>query len=103
MIIRYKENSKNEEKEKEVKRLNCSTKLGRGGAVIESILSVFRVNFFKKKGEENQKELPAPTKPNPNSKSSLKLKIKTQRNQERRKKRKSIKKEQRALQIKKTA
>jgi hypothetical protein len=50
LIIRYKENSKNEEKEKEVKRLNCSTKLGRGGAVIESILSVFRVNFFKKKG-----------------------------------------------------
>jgi hypothetical protein len=55
--------------------------LGRGGAVIESILSVFRVNFFKKKGEEDQKERPGPTKPNPNSKSSLKLKIKTQRNQ----------------------
>lgn len=83
--------------------MNCSSKLGRGGAVIESILSVFRVNFFKKKGEEDQKELPGPTKPNPNSKSSLKLKAKTQRNQERRKKRKNIRKEQRALQKKKPA
>jgi hypothetical protein len=55
LLIRLRENSKNEEGEKVVKRLNCTAKPGRGVAFLESMLSVFRVNFFKKKGEAVQK------------------------------------------------
>lgn len=92
LLIRLRENSKNEEGEKAVKRLNCTAKPARGTAFLESLLSVFRVNFFKKKGEAAEKQPKAPTKANPLSKTSLKRKQKTQRNQERRKKRLAIKK-----------
>jgi hypothetical protein len=91
LLIRLRENGKGEEGEKTVKRLNCSAKLGRGVGFFESMLSVFRVNFFKKKGEAPQKEPKAPTKPNALSKNTLRRKQKTQRNQERRKKRQQIK------------
>jgi hypothetical protein len=92
LLIRLRENSKGEEGGKEVKRLNCSTKLGRGVAFLESLLSVFRVNFFKKKGEAELKEAKAPTKPNPHSKNTQRRKLKTQRNQERSRKRTQIRK-----------
>ena len=91
LLIRLRENGKGEEGEKTVKRLNCTAKLGRGVGFLESMLSVFRVNFFKKKGEAAQKEPKVPTKPNPLSKTTLRRKQKTQRNQERRKKRQQIK------------
>jgi hypothetical protein len=91
LLIRLRENGKGEEGEKTVKRLNCSAKLGRGVGFLESMLSVFRVNFFKKKGDVAQKGPKAPTKPNPLSKTTLRRKQKTQRNQERRIKRQQIK------------
>jgi len=40
-------------------------------------LGVFRVNFFKKKGEQDKKEEKKATKADPNSKSSLKKKART--------------------------
>ena len=51
-------------------------------------MGVFRVIFFKKKGEEDKKaENAGATKPNPQSATSLRKKQKTVINQERRKKR----------------
>jgi len=55
LLVRLRENSKNEEGEKVVKRMNCNAKVGRGMGFLESMVSVFRVNFFKKKGEAGQK------------------------------------------------
>lgn len=82
MLVRYKENDK-----ENTVRLNCPIKLGRGANYIESVLNVFRVNFFKKKGEAGQAVKRLPTKANPLSKTSANKKQKTERNKERRKKR----------------
>ena len=68
--------------------MNTEVKKGRGSNMIQSLLGVFRVGFFKKKADEEKKEEEkGPTKSDPNSKSSIKRKLKTQRNQERRIKR----------------
>jgi hypothetical protein len=75
--------------------LNCQTREGKGGAFIESLLGVFRVNFFKKKGEDDKKEVKIATKGDPNSKSSLRKKKITERNRERRIKRNELKKKTR--------
>lgn len=55
LLVRLRENTKNEEGEKVIKRLNCTAKVGRGVGFLESMLSVFRVNFFKKKAEAGDK------------------------------------------------
>lgn len=51
LLVRLRENLKNEEGVKEVKRVNCQAKPGKGASFLESLLSVFRVNFFKKKND----------------------------------------------------
>ena len=50
LIARYREN----EKEESV-RFNCQARLGKGISFIESLMGVFRVNFFKKKADEVDK------------------------------------------------
>jgi hypothetical protein len=63
-----------------VRRVNCLAKPGKGVSFLESLLSVFRVNFFKKKNDVEDKEKKGPTKPNPLSKTSIRRKQKSQRN-----------------------
>ena len=83
MLARLRTNEKEDST-----RLRTEVLSHRGTSVVESLMGVFRVNFFKKKGEEDKKaELAGPTKANPQSKASLRKKAKTVRNQERRKKR----------------
>jgi hypothetical protein len=82
LLVRYRENEK-----ENLTRLNCQARLGKGAGFIESLLSVFRVNFFKKKGEIAEKPAPAPSKPQPNSKSTARKEARTVRNRERRQKR----------------
>lgn len=82
-------------------RYNCGLKEGRANSFIESLMGVFRVNFFKNKGENGVKEKATATKKDPLSKSSARRKVKTVRNQERRKKRLELKREKRALERKK--
>ena len=55
------------------------------------MMSIFRVNFFKLKGEVQIKQKKIPTKPDPDSKSGKKRVIKKVKNKERRLKRKQIK------------
>jgi hypothetical protein len=55
--------------------------MGKGSAFLESLISVFRVNFFKKKGEAEEKVEKRPTKANPLSKTSLRRQLKTKKNQ----------------------
>lgn len=96
LLARYRENPKDEEGNQLRIRYNCLVKEGRGGHFLESLMSVLRVNFFKKKAEAPVKEKKERTKADPQSKSSARRKERTQRNQERRKKRQSLKREKRA-------
>lgn len=58
------------------------------------MLNVFRVNFFKKKNEEIQKDVKGqPMKANPDSKTSARKKLRLLRNRERRAKHKAIMKQ----------
>ena len=90
MLVRYKENQK-----EETIRLNATTKTGYSQNFIDSVLSVFRVNFFKKKQELKEKLAKSITKPNPDSKTTQKKIAKKNRNKERKLKQKKIVKEQR--------
>lgn len=67
------------EKEEKV-RINCETKPGKGGSLLESLMGVFRVNFFKKKEVEKMKEIKTASKPDPNSKTTQKKKLRCLRN-----------------------
>ena len=83
MLCRLRTNEKEENQ-----HMNTEVKRGRGTNVIQSLLGVFRVGFFKKKADEEKKEEEkGPTRPDPNSKASIKRKLKTQKNRERRIKR----------------
>ena len=90
MLVRFKTNEKEDST-----KLNAEVRPGKGGNFIESLLGVFRVNFFKKKGEQEKQEGNGATKADPNSKSSLRKKAQTERNRERRKKRVELNRQQR--------
>jgi hypothetical protein len=95
LLVRYKENQKEERI-----RLNATTKAGYSQNFIDSVLSVFRVNFFKRKQDAKEKQAKTITKPTPESRTTQKKIAKKNQNKQRKLKHRQILREKKKEQQK---